>query len=197
MTREVLRIPRGEWLLQTAAGSALGRMVIRLAHHDGFRTINVVRRQDTARELEALGADAVINTADEPLEERVRALTSGAGVRYAIDAVGGETGSQVIHCLAPGGRMLVYGTLAAQPLSIDPRLLMVGAKRIEGFWLSEWVRNKNPIAMLLLFRKISGLIQAGILTSNIGDSFPLPEVAGAVKVAEQPGRKGKVLLRMT
>ena len=42
MTRHVLKVPPGDWLLQTAAGSALGRMVIRLGKHFGFRTINVV-----------------------------------------------------------------------------------------------------------------------------------------------------------
>src|SRR5262249_61433002 len=46
MTRYVLRIPRGAWLLQTAAGSALGRMVIRLGKQHGFRTMNVVRRRE-------------------------------------------------------------------------------------------------------------------------------------------------------
>src|SRR5262249_33896530 len=41
MTRLVLKVPPRAWLLQTAAGSALGRMVIRLGRHFGFRTINV------------------------------------------------------------------------------------------------------------------------------------------------------------
>src|SRR5262249_62433214 len=39
MTRYVLNVPRGAWLLQTAAGSALGRMVIRLGQTSGFRTL--------------------------------------------------------------------------------------------------------------------------------------------------------------
>ena len=34
MVRHVLAIPRGEWLLQSAAGSELGRMIIRLARHE-------------------------------------------------------------------------------------------------------------------------------------------------------------------
>src|SRR5262249_21767075 len=46
MVRYVLKVPRGAWLLQTAAGSALGRMVIRLGQLDGFRTLNVVRRRE-------------------------------------------------------------------------------------------------------------------------------------------------------
>ncbi|HEX5271398.1 MAG TPA: alcohol dehydrogenase catalytic domain-containing protein, partial [Gemmataceae bacterium] len=48
MTRHVLKVPAGEWLLQTAAGSALGRMVIRLGKRHGFRTLNVVRRREQA-----------------------------------------------------------------------------------------------------------------------------------------------------
>src|SRR3954451_21594806 len=61
MARHVLRVPKGEWLLQSAAGSALGRMMIKLGRHDGFRTINVVRRREAMAELSALGADAVIS----------------------------------------------------------------------------------------------------------------------------------------
>src|SRR5207302_1678405 len=82
----VLRVPPGAWLLQTAAGSALGRMVQRLGRHEGFRTINVVRRRALAEELKRAGADAVIATDEEDVEQRVRALTDGAGAPYALDA---------------------------------------------------------------------------------------------------------------
>src|SRR5262249_59615370 len=91
----------GAWLLQTAAGSALGRMVIRLGKRKGFRSINVVRRREQGDELLREGADAVICTADESIGERVRALTGGAGVPFALDAVGGATGSEGVKSLAP------------------------------------------------------------------------------------------------
>ena len=78
MTRDVLRVSRGAWLLQTAAGSALGRMVIRLGKREGFRTLNVVRRREQGEELLREGADAVVCTADESISERVRELTGGA-----------------------------------------------------------------------------------------------------------------------
>src|SRR5262249_12770378 len=136
MVRRVLKVSPGEWLLQTAAGSALGRMIIRLAKVDGYRTINVVRRREQADELRHLGADAVICTADESVEERVQVITNGAGVPYALDAVGGATGSAVVGALGDNGRLLVYGTLAGEPLAVNSRVLMVGSKRVEGFWLS-------------------------------------------------------------
>ena len=197
MTRYVLQVPPGAWLLQTAAGSTLGRMVIRLGQRYGFRTLNVVRRREQAEELLRLGGTAVVATNDESLTERVQALTGGEGMHYALDAVGGGTGSEVVRTLGRGGRMLVYGTLAGEPLSIDPRALMVGKKSVEGFWLSEWVREQKPWTLLLLFRKIGKLIREGVLVSEVGKSFALTDIHAAVRQAALPGRQGKVLLRMT
>ncbi|CAI6012961.1 unnamed protein product [Closterium sp. NIES-65] len=51
--------PPGEYLLQTQAGSTLGRMLIQVARARGIRTINVVRRAAQAAELKALGGDEV------------------------------------------------------------------------------------------------------------------------------------------
>jgi NADPH:quinone reductase-like Zn-dependent oxidoreductase len=196
MTQKVLRVPAGAWLLQTAAGSALGRMVLRLGKHLGFRTINVVRRREQAEELRRAGGDAVVCSADEPVPERVRHLTGGQGVGYALDAVGGTAGRDAVESLAPGGRLLVYGTLSGEPIPLDPRALIVGQKRVEGFWLSEWVREQGALALLGLFRTIQNLLRAGVLTSEVGATFPLAEVREAARQAQAPGRRGKVLLRL-
>jgi NADPH:quinone reductase-like Zn-dependent oxidoreductase len=197
MTRSVLRVPAGSWLLQTAAASALGRMVIRLGRHGGFRTLNVVRRREHVDELLRLGADAVVCTADEDLGRRVQEITGGMGVRYAIDAVGGATAVSVVNVLGRGGHMLVYGTLASEPMSLDSRLLISGQKRVEGFWLSEWVKDQGILGMLRLFRSLIRFIRAGILTTEAGEAFPLDRVGEAVQKAEAAGRNGKILLRMS
>jgi NADPH:quinone reductase-like Zn-dependent oxidoreductase len=196
MTRHVLRVPAGAWLLQTAAGSALGRMVIRLGQREGFRTLNVVRRREQAEELLRLGGTAAVATNEESLYGRVQSLTGGEGVPYGIDAVGGDTGTEAVRCLGRGGRLLVYGTLAGEPIRLDPRVLLVGQKRVEGFWLSEWVRDQGLLTMLGLFRRIGRLLREGVLTSEVGATFPLDEVRAAVRQAARPGRHGKVLLRI-
>ena len=196
MTRLVLSVPPGAWLLQTAAGSALGRMVIRLGRHFDFRTINVVRRRQQAEDLLQAGGDAAIATESESIEDRVRALTNGEGVLFALDAVGGATGSAVARSLARGGRLLVYGTLANEPLSLPSRMLFLGAKRIEGFWLSEWANRQSILTMMRLFRRIHELMARGVLSTDIGPVFPLDEIKAAVRQASTPGRHGKILLRM-
>ena len=196
MTRLVLKVPPGAWLMQTAAGSALGRMVIRLGRHFGFRTINVVRGRQQAQELLRAGGDAAIATESESIEDRVQALTNGEGVHFALDAVGGTTGSAVARSLARGGRLLVYGTLAQEPLSLPSRMLFLGVKRIEGFWLSEWARRQRVWTMIRLFRRIHELMAKGVLSTDIGPVFPLDHIKAAVRQASTPGRHGKILLRI-
>jgi NADPH:quinone reductase len=196
MARHVLKIPKGDWLLQSAAGSTLGKMMIKLGRHDGFKTLNVVRRREAIDEIKALGGDAVISSADGPIDEQVRRITGGAGVRHAIDPVGGETGTGVFRALAPGGRLLLYGTLSNESIQVDPRLVISGPRSVEGFWLGHWSRAQSIPAMLLLFRAIASLIRQGVLNSDIGRTYPLEQIGDAVRETAAVGRQGKVLVRL-
>lgn len=202
MTRRVLAVPPGEWLLQTAAGSALGRMVIRLGRRFGFRTLSVVRRAEQVPELESAGGDAVVhfNPQEHPPErlpeEVARVTGNDAGVRYAIDPVAGATGSAAVSCLGKGGRLLVFGSLSAEPLSFSPRALITPGAAIEGFWLTNFLDSLGLFAKLRLMNQVGRLVRAGVLTSEVGRSFELPQIAEAVRESEAPGRGGKVLLRI-
>lgn len=196
MVRRVLAVRPGDWLLQTAAASALGKMIIRLGKAQRFRTINVVRRPEQVDELRRLGANEVIATDQECLEERVAKITQGHGVPHALDAVGGAMGLAALRSLGRRGRMLVYGTLAGEPIPVDPRLLIGGQKRLEGFWLSEWARAQGVWTMLRLFREIFALQRAGTLVTPIQERFSLQDIRAAVRAAESTGRTGKILLTM-
>ena len=196
MARYVLKVPKGAWLLQSAAGSTLGRMMIKLGKHDGFKTLNVVRRRDAMEELKELGADAVICSADGPIDEQVRAIAGGGGVSHAIDPVGGDTGTGVFDSLADGGRMLVYGTLEEAPIRVDPRKMIAGKRVVEGFYLGHWAADRSKVKMLLLFREIAALIRSGVLATDLGREYPMDAIVDAVRDAETVGRRGKVLLRI-
>jgi NADPH:quinone reductase-like Zn-dependent oxidoreductase len=196
MARHVLAVPKGDWLLQSAAGSTLGKMMINLGRHDGFKTLNVVRRREAIDELKRLGGNAVISSSDGPIDEQVRAITGGEGVRCAIDPVGGETGTGVFRSLAPSGRLLLYGTLSDQPIEVDPRLVISGPRSVLGFWLGHWMRERSIPSVLLLFREIANLIRQGVLRSEIGQTYPLEDLRKAVQEAGVVGRQGKVLLRL-
>jgi len=130
----------GEFLLQTAASSVLGKNVIQLSKHFGFKTINVVRNPKQVEELVALGADVVICTATEDVQQRVNAVTGGKGVKYAIDPVGGDATSAVIQSMAYCGKLSVYGQLAKEEIHFPSGLLVVKLLTLAGFWLSDWFK---------------------------------------------------------
>jgi NADPH:quinone reductase-like Zn-dependent oxidoreductase len=132
---------------------------------------------------------------EDAIPQAVRVLSKD-GVGYAIDCVGGAMGSEAVKCLGPNGRLVLFGTLSGEPISFDPRVLMVGGKRIEGFWLSEWVQKQGILSMLSLFSQITSLLREGVLATEAGTTFPLDQVADAVREAEKPARGGKVLLRI-
>jgi hypothetical protein len=92
--------------------------------------------------------------------------------------------------------MLVYGTLSDEPLRFSPRALMTVGASIEGFWLARWVLTQGLVAKLRLVRRIANLIREGVLSSEVGQSYRLDQIADAVREAEKVGRGGKVLLRM-
>ncbi len=200
MTQEILKVPRGGWLLQTAAGSSLGHMVVRLGKHLGFRTINVVRREAHRESLEKAGADAVViydaaTESAEKLREQVNAATGSDGVPYAIDPVGGATASAVVNCLGPQARMLLFGSLSGQPVEFASRTIMQADASISGFWLGHFMAKQGLLFKLKLVRRITGLIQSGILASEIAAQYPLDQIAGAVLASEDQSVSGKIVLK--
>ena len=197
MLHHVLAIPRGEWLLQSAAGGELGRMIIRLAKHDGIRTINVVRRRESVPELKRLGADAVVVSTEGPIDEQVRRVVGQRGVNYAIDPVVGETGTEMFQALSEDGHMLVYGSLSGEPIRVgaDPRYILSGRRMLEVYWLGYWLRRLDETARRQLMQDIVALLREFVLVTSPGRTYPLEAIKNAVKAAEATGRDGKVLLR--
>jgi NADPH:quinone reductase-like Zn-dependent oxidoreductase len=204
MVRHVLAVPRGEWLLQSAAGSELGRMIIRLAKRDGIRTLNVVRRREAVAELKSIGADAVIVSTEGPIDEQVHNIVGPEGVRYAIDPVVGQTGTEMFKALDEDARMLVYSSLTGEPIRIgeDPRQILSGRRTLEVFWLGYWLPRLDESgfypsgtpAAAQLGHDIEALMRDEILVTAPGRTYSLDEIGVAVAQAESVGRHGKVLL---
>ncbi|MEU0179888.1 zinc-dependent alcohol dehydrogenase family protein [Streptomyces sp. NPDC006207] len=191
VTRE-LDVQPGEWLLQTAAGSTVGRLVIQLAGHLGMRTINVVRRRDAVEEIRALGGDEVICTEDEDLVHGVAEIAGPDGVRKAIDCVAGPVGAQVSQALAPGGQVVVYGALsthrqtdpAALTIPLSARSVIYETKAVRGFWLNRWFGSASPEDALRALSEVRDLVADGVLSIPEGRPFPLERFIEAITLAE-------------
>lgn len=197
MVREILGCGVGDVVLQSAGNSELGKMVARLGKRYGYETISIVRDGSQAPSLLEAGADHVVDISTEDLRDRVAAITGGAGAKHALDPIGGTLGSEMVQCLGLGGTLLVYGTLAAEPLAFSSRDLMTPLSRVEGFFLSNWMGTRSLLQKLAATRKVGKLVEAGDLRSDIRCVFGLEDYADALAEVRRSGNRGKVLLRLS
>jgi len=194
MLREYVKLQPGEWVIQNAANSAVGRCVIRLARHFGWRTANIVRRPELEDDLEAEGADLVV-VEGENVADEVKAATDGAPIRLALNAVGGDSAVRLGGALAPGGVVVTYGAMARQPLRIPNGLLIFQDIAWRGFWVSRWYRNAGAAAAAAVLSELCELAASGVIATPVEAVYPLGEIARAIEHAQRSGRSGKILLR--
>jgi NADPH:quinone reductase-like Zn-dependent oxidoreductase len=195
MLEELLRLSPGNTLLQTAAGSQLGRAVMEHAAWKGLQLINVVRRPEQADELRAAGQEQVAVFPGDDLTALARQATGGQGPTAAIDAVGGKTGRAVLDALATGGTALVYGALdGGREVPVKPGPFLFRELTLRGFWLSRWLRATPPERVDAAVRAVLDGVAQRRYQPAVDRTFPFDEVRAAVEYAEKPGRRGAVVL---
>ncbi|KAH8952098.1 hypothetical protein BDL97_09G067100 [Sphagnum fallax] len=184
-----LKVPKGEYVLQTAAGSVLGRQLIRLAKHWGIKTINVVRRAEQKEELKALGADEVISTDNEDVPTRVKEITGGKLAYGALDAVAGTLTKQVTASVRDGGQVFVFGVLAGWDATVGVGDLFRGVR------VAVWaLHNSGGERFEEYIDKVSKLIEAKIIVPLVGETYDLADFQLAIKKSTEVARGGKVFL---
>lgn len=194
MTRYVLDVNEGQWLLMSAGLSAVSKFVAAIGSHYGFKTIGLVRNADALDFSHVHTPDVVIDTSRCDLREEVRRVTGGRGVKYALDCVGGVVGQQMVSSLTEGAKMLLYGTLGGPSMTLYSRDLMMPNAFVGGFYLPGWLAAQAPGALADVMSELSELSAAGLFQSDIEAQYPLAEAIEAVRASLKQGRKGKVLI---
>jgi len=183
----------GDWVLQSAANSAVGEYIVQLARQRGLKTVNLVRREALAPELMTLGADVVLNDGPD-LASRIALATGGGVISLAIDAVGGETFSRMVECLTTGGTIVAYGSLSLQPPQLNSVAIIFNDVRVRGFWLSRWFQTASGAEKQAAYGQVIQAVASGALKAKIDSRFSLDDIGAAVARAAEGGRAGKVLL---
>jgi NADPH2:quinone reductase len=136
--RDVLtasEVQAGQWLAVTAGHSLVSSLVTQMARRRGVRVLAIVRKRIAGRDLEALGAEAVIALSDleVPLAQAVRAATGGAGLNGVVDAVGGEVLTQLLEALAFRGRAVIVGAYDLQPFKASALKVLMDLQEIRSY----------------------------------------------------------------
>ncbi len=194
MLTTLVDLKPGDWIVQNAANSAVGRLIIRFAHAMGVHSVNIVRRADVVKELRREGADVVIVEPDAHDLATAIAAAAGAAPRLALDAVGGAQTNALAHSVVHGGTVAVYGLLSGEQSRVDARDLVFRDVRLRGFWLAEWYQSAGADAIRDLHAVLNAGLASGQIHSEIAGRYPLSRVKEAVAHAAQGGRDGKIIL---
>ena len=183
----------GDWVIQNAANSAVGRHVIALARARGLHTANVVRREALVAELQAIGADVVVVDGDD-LTERVATASGGAPIALALDAIGGAATMRLAGCLADGGTVVNYGFLAGAPCMIDTHQAIIHGISLTSFWLAPMIGRLPRAEIEAMYGKLAAYMADGTIAAPIEASYGLDDIGDALAHAARERRAGKILL---
>ncbi len=205
LTQSIQQLREGKWLLQTAAASSVGRLVLQLSKIYGFRTINVIHRRAQARIIQALGGDEVVCTEDEDLRGRLQEITHGNGIDYAIDCVAGEVGGEIVRNLAPTGMLVQFGALSSHRQTDPAKFLMpvfspkliYSAATVRGWWIPRWLETQDIESVRNVLTDLLSMIGEGRLTLPLTTSISLERFQEAIAMADGLSEGKKVLLTLS
>ena len=182
----------GQTVLVPAASSSVGLAAIQVANRLGARPIALTRTSAKRDALLAHGATAVIATSEEDVISAVQQLTGGRGADLAFDPVGGGTLPRLMKSTAPGGLVVLYGALSAEPTVLPPFDLFGRDLTLRGFALTALTRNDARLAQLKEF--VGSGLADGSLHPVISQTFPFDRIADAHRLMEAGSQVGKIVV---
>lgn len=187
---EYVDLDPGDWIIQNASNSGVGRSAIAFAKARGFQTINFVRRAASIAELEAAGGDLVLVDGPETAGRIAEAVGAGR-VRLALDGISGEATGQLAGYLSPGGTLVGYALMSGDPIvKVNALDLLWKDIAVRGFSLGH---SKYDPKIPLVLEESARLIASGGLRVPVTAVYPLAQVREATAHVE---RGGKVLLNL-
>lgn len=149
-------------LVQNAACSQVGKMVLALAKLEKIPVINIIRRQDQEDQLRLEGAEWVLNSEDLDFQEKFRSLSEELKATVAFDAVGGKMTGFLLNGMPEKSKIYVYGALSESPCGeMSPLSFIFQQKSVEGFWLSQWIKQGGMWKTGRAIRRVQQLLGSG------------------------------------
>jgi NADPH:quinone reductase-like Zn-dependent oxidoreductase len=193
MLTDFVDLKPGDWIIQNASNSAVGRLVIALAKARGIRTVNVARRQDVFAELTAGGADVCLHDGDD-LPSRVAQVVGSAPIRLGLDAVGGLATKRLGVCVEDGGVVVNYGRMSDDEPVFGIAELIFRGVNLTGFMLGRALSRRNRNEIQSVYGTLTKEIMSGRLSAPIDRVYPIEAIRDALIHAQRPGHHGKILV---
>jgi NADPH2:quinone reductase len=185
------RLTEGEWVLVHGAAGGVGTASLQVARGLGARTIAVVSSDEKERVARDAGADHVVRSGGSWKDE-ARELSDG-GVDLVLDPVGGDRFTDSLRSLRETGRVVVVGFTGGSIPEVRVNRLLLNNTEVIGAGWGAYVLSK-PDVTAEIGAQLAGLIEDGVIRPVVGARFPLEQASEALKLIDERGATGKVVL---
>jgi NADPH:quinone reductase-like Zn-dependent oxidoreductase len=191
LVTEFVHLQPGDWILQNAANSSIGRAVIAIAKARGLKTVNFVRRPELVDEVKALGGDVVLADGED-VPKRVAEATGKAPIKLALDGVGDAATQDFLNSISPFGTVMVWSAMSGKSFSVFGPPLLFRDQTIRGMWIYNWYKLLTPEKLTAMYAELAPLVVSGALAFQVAGRFTLEQYLGAIEVASK--YNGKAIL---
>ena len=187
----------GQTAFIPAGASGLASVAIPMAKAFGARVITSVLSEELAERIKPLGADLIINSSTQSVEEILKAEEErGTPVAVSMDCLSGETLGRSLPYMARGGYWIVISTLAGIETNVPLRPLLTKGLHLVGSML----RNRTPEfkAYILseLVKNVWPKLESGEIKPSIYKVLPIEQAEQAHAILEAGNHNGKVVLQV-
>lgn len=187
------RLQQGETVLVHAGAGGVGILAVQLAKLFGaeqvIATASTEEKLNIAKEM---GADHIVNYTEEGWEQTINEITDGKGVDVALEMVGGDVFHKTLDCLAPFGRLVIFGAASGEQADFYPSRLMEKNQSVIGFFLPQIMSRPDLLEASL--QELLGYISYSELKLRIWGSYPLTDAALVHQLLQGRETIGKVIL---
>ena len=190
------RLAPGEHVLVHAVGSGVGTAVVQLAKAFGCTVTGTARTESKLDDARALGMDhgIVAPRELEPLAFSQAIVEHGGAPDVVVDLVGGAYVTAEVAAIAPGGRIIIVGTLAGGMPAVPLLGLMQKRAEMHGTVLRPRSIADKAAATAAFVEEVVPMLASDEVRPIVDRVFPLGDAADAYALVETDTTFGKVVL---
>lgn len=187
----------GQTAFIPAGASGLASVAIPMAKAFGARVITSVLSDEIAKKIKPLGADRIINSKTQCVEEILKAEEeNGTPVAVSMDCLSGETLGKSLPYMARGGYWIVISTLAGIETNVQLRPLLTKGLHLVGSMLRNRAPEFKAYILSELVKNVWPKIEDGTIKPLIYKVLPITQAEAAHAILERSENAGKVVLRV-
>jgi NADPH:quinone reductase len=191
------RVRAGERVLVTAGSSGIGTAAIQLARFLGASSVMATTRTPTkVAHLEALGADAVLDSSTSGWVDELMSMTDDEGVDVIVDSVGGPMLADNMRALALRGRLVSVGRNGGNTGECDMDQLALKRAELIGVTFRTRTPQESFQAAERFFQSCLDGFADRRLRPVVDRTFPFDDLAGAHQHMLGNGQIGKIVLTL-